>query len=358
MTKKKWESINGLRGIIIWVVVIYHMGSNFPIRGGVLQPFYQYGGKIVNYFFFMTSGFTLTYAYRTRIIEKSIDFKHFILGRIGKWYPYFVITTIWQILFLHIRHVEINFDEVILNLLMVTSGWADDIYPFNYPCWFLCVLLLCYIIYFIITRNVKKEYHLYFYAGLVIWGYILENRGMDIPFCYNHDGEGFFNFFLGCILYEIYTNCAPKLKKMVCTAGLCAVAGIAAISAIVGFDNFAGDVRTVLTLFIYPIVILSIVELEPVKRIFANKAVLLIFARISILVFFWHVPWYELLNVIYNHVFDNLNREMRFCIYIITLFIWCHIVKLLENKIRKIMQKTDFRNRLSIFLAIDGKCSQ
>ena len=59
--------------------------------------------------------------------------------------------------------------DLALNLLMITSGWVENIYPYNTPTWFFSALLLDYVIWFIITKYGKTN-KLYIWAGMILLG--------------------------------------------------------------------------------------------------------------------------------------------------------------------------------------------
>lgn len=168
----------------------------------------------------MVSGFTISFGYKAKIIKGEFTLFTFIKNRIRKLYPVFLCSTVVQLL-LGIRSWggDLNFKSLTLNLLLITSGWADDIKPFNTPCWFLSQLLLCYIIYYVITQFFKEKSSHYFYVLLIFWGYILQNKGWNFPFCYTHDGEGFMNFFIGCLMFEVYKRYTKRQMKMICNFG-------------------------------------------------------------------------------------------------------------------------------------------
>ena len=152
--KKRFAGLDGLRAIFCIGIVIYHV--NEPLRwGGVkwLDPVYKYGG-------------------------------------------YFVLLLI-------LSGTKPAAKKLIVTFLMVANGWFDGReMPYNFPTWFLCVLILLYILYYAAAKASSRFPKLYFpmCVFLLLWGMLLVTKDWDIPFNYRTCGEGYMNFFLGVLL--------------------------------------------------------------------------------------------------------------------------------------------------------------
>ncbi len=190
----RWDNIVVLKGIFIFFIVLFHVGPEFEFPyESWFSYIYRYGGTIGNSFFFIISGFMMSHTYRNMIQESKINFPTYIKKRMSKVYPTYFLSTVTILAI----SGPMNLQGLMMNFLLITSGWIEDIRPINGPCWFLSELLLCYIIYYALVKNVKKEQYIYGCFLLVLWGQILLKQNMQIPFCYTHDGEGIRNFFLG-----------------------------------------------------------------------------------------------------------------------------------------------------------------
>lgn len=213
MTKDNhcFDALVSLRGFFALGIVLFHTASFFGFeRGGPnLWGFAcKWGGYFGNCYFFVLSGFLMTHAYRDKIASGSIGFTEFLRKRIKRLYPLYLATNIFMLIYNASVDGFLTYfrpRDMIEILFMACSGWIDDIYPWNVPGWFVSMLVLCYILWFFVARLYQKQKDCYclFMAVAVLWGYTLIVRPMGFPFCYTHDGEGIFSFFMGALLYDV-----------------------------------------------------------------------------------------------------------------------------------------------------------
>lgn len=138
-------SIEGLRSILMLLIFLEHYPDS-PIK---------LGGFAVC-FFFMLSGFTLSYGYQDKILSGIIRYKDFIVGRVLKIY-----ILHWLLLpigfYIHRDTWMYTSKYVIANFLLLQS-WIPNHYSYysgNGVSWFLSTLLFCYIIYPYLIRKLS-----------------------------------------------------------------------------------------------------------------------------------------------------------------------------------------------------------
>lgn len=172
---RRLKSLDVLKGVSIFSIVLFHTNRSFSGAFSKLQFIYTWGGYLGDFLFFMLSGFTIFYVYHQKVINNDISLASFISRRIQKLYPMYFLSTFVSIIFLVKANglSVLNYKDIFLNLTLTTSGWIEDIYPYNTPCWFLSQLLLLYVIWFIITKYAKEK-ALYGYIGFILWGLVLE----------------------------------------------------------------------------------------------------------------------------------------------------------------------------------------
>ena len=192
-----FDILNVYRFVFIMFIVIFHMYEPFYGAYKGLYLVYVHGGGIGNCFFFL-SGFLMVHHYYNRISQGEISFIEYMWRRLKKIYPVYLVSSFIQILYI-IRIKAFNaitLQGIILNLSLLTTGWLFDLPPYNNPCWFISVLLLCYCILFFTVKVMKRNVK-YTFITLVLWGIILEFCNFRFSFCYRHDGEAFSGFFAG-----------------------------------------------------------------------------------------------------------------------------------------------------------------
>ena len=351
MGKEKLKSLDGIKGIAIWFIVLYHtlghFGSSYP---GFMIPIKKYGGLFGNSFFFMISGFTICYVYSDIVLEHTINFKQFVGRRIRKLYPCYLLSTLVCICMFHVIYDErsmFTLTELMLNLVMLTSGWISDVCTFNYPCWFVSQLLLCYIIWYVITRFSKKEYVTYGYVIFLGIGYLLCSFPLSIPFCYSNDAIGFLNFFMGCLLYELYISYSHKFKRMISVVGIGIILVVMCIILKWGFEDFVDAPELLFTFTICPTCILSALEIRPLAYVLGNKVVSASIGNISMAVFFWHVPMAAFFITARNRFHFSLDANLYYILLLFSIFVFSHLVIRLREMANRELDA--FWHKLSLY---------
>lgn len=349
MSKEKLKSLDGIKGFAIWFIVLYHtlghFGSTYP---SFLAPIKKYGGLLGNSFFFMISGFTICYVYKDYVLEHSVKFKQFVGRRIRKIYPCYLISTLACVcMFTTIYDGKSSFTltELMLNLFMLTSGWINDSWAFNYPCWFVSQLLLCYVIWYIVTYFLNKNC-VYGYVILVGVGYMLCSFPLSIPFCYSNDGIGFLNFFMGCLVYEFYAAYAHRFKKAVSIIGMASILCILYTAFQSGFEAFVDAPESLLAFIVCPAGILAVLEVDFLKFMLGNRIVAAMIGDISMAVFFWHVPIMAALVIVRNKLQLLQGKgNLYYILSLLVLFLFSHVViklrMLLDPKVDALLNKVN-----------------
>lgn len=199
-------ALDGLCAIAGAVIVLYHshtvFGSPFS---SLLSPVYEYGGYWGNYMFFIISGFLISLRYKDRLTGGA-GAVPFLLKRLRRLYPTYFLSNLAMIL---AGGVQLSLKRTAATFLMVSTGWffSGDM-PYNFPAWFLCVLMLCYVTYCAAAKISARfpAAYLPLCCALIVWGAVLEVFDWDIPFLYRVCGEGLTNFFLGALLRELWTG--------------------------------------------------------------------------------------------------------------------------------------------------------
>lgn len=85
---QRFIALDSLRGLAALAIVFYHMGDFGWVAG--LPPF-RFGWMLVD-FFFVLSGFVITWSYGTRLAQ-GYPRKGFVLVRLGRMYPLHIATV-------------------------------------------------------------------------------------------------------------------------------------------------------------------------------------------------------------------------------------------------------------------------
>lgn len=346
MNRKYYDSLVGLRGLFILLIVLFHISVTLgTVLPDELEFIYTYGGYMGNYFFFMLSGFLIAHNYKNKIATNEIDFLVFIKKRLLKLYPLYIITNgLALLLKVHLNGWagSIHLSDLIKVTFLTTTGWIDDGYPYNEPCWFISVLFLCYILAYFVFKLVKSQRDIYYLLLFFIpmWGYYLENAWLSMPFCYNHNGEGFLNFFIGIALYEILSVNEKQIKNFKILGILISIV-LFVLFARLGFDVVCDDPRLAFTFFICPFAIFYAIHGKSCNKILCLKPFIWL-GKISMSIFFFHSPLLTLF-AIYKPKVESLEFYSN-SVYLILYFTILSLVSitsywLIEKKLAAFVTK-------------------
>lgn len=340
--KKKFTAFDTLRGLCILCIVVYHV--NFRRQFNDYIGFiYDYAGVYGNIFFFMISGFLMTYSYKERIAEKIVSFEDFFVRKVKGVAIYYFISEIIVIGCMVVRSgfiaSEIKLDKIIYDFLLVTNGLNETLIPYNGPLWFINILLVCYMIHFFILKKSKNNKDLYFLLLLIMifLGVACETKGWSVPFLYRTSGEGYSNYFLGALLYEIYSKIKDNSVKIKEALGI-SIASLLAITILLaryGIQETVVDVRIVCSFAVIPPVIICVLFLNPVRRILELKACGYL-GSISKELFFFHIPVSMIYEDITTALFGkSISRKILMIVYLVCLILICEIIKHIKKFILK-----------------------
>ena len=159
MNNHRFETLDSWRGIAATLVVVHHVFANSHIFA---LPVIRHGWWAVD-FFFVLSGFVITYAYNARL-RTGGELRSFALQRIGRVYPLHVfmlaVLIVTELAKVAAVHVGLAFDAppfsgrntlfaVLTNLLMVHSfGFhTATAGSWNVPSWSIGVEFYTYFIF-------------------------------------------------------------------------------------------------------------------------------------------------------------------------------------------------------------------
>jgi peptidoglycan/LPS O-acetylase OafA/YrhL len=327
------KAIDGLRGLSFIPIVMCHLGDDNTFNG-ILGYIHKYGASFVT-MFFMLSGFCICRKYRESI--STIKLEDFLVKRLKKIYPMcFISITVGVILSIVdgfwsnyiITMKPYDPIQVILSYLLIQVGWVrnDGCMPYGSGIWFICVLVLCYIIYWFINILIKnKSFRKYAYIILVLIGWSCKINGYNLPFFTSWNGKGYLGFFLGVLICEILNEI--KIKE----GGFYAVFSLEILVFLIGvIMSNEGNIDEYLTLIIFPTLLIGTQVSNFANRLLAIFSPL---GQISMEVYLSHVHVINIFRMlgykgIVNSDFTTREAFVWVWIWIIVVaLIWHFAVK-------------------------------
>lgn len=140
----KIRQLTPLRFIAASSIVVYHFGlTSFPFDQILLHDFFSQSSFFVS-FFFILSGYVLTYVYLPKLNKHSFDLTQYFLARFLRIYPvYFLALLLYSLLDLYVKN-DVSSGDFILSALLVQSWFPGHATALNFPGWSLSVEALFY----------------------------------------------------------------------------------------------------------------------------------------------------------------------------------------------------------------------
>lgn len=341
--KKYLGGLDALKIFATLGIVFHHYQQDFGVR---FKEFNFYGGLfdfgLLVELFFMISGFLLRY-------NDDNEDKDYILKftkKIIRLWPMAAISSAF-VIFLGFEskillgkwyeEISVSIWNWFISIFLLFQGNAfGDVYGLNNPVWYLCVLLICYVIYyFICFRCCNITIERIFFILMIFVGSGIIQYGISLPFATIQNGRGYVAFFIGVILCDVCRNISQKKVLLCATIGGGFFMGL----LIFAYETVNANLRMILNFVIYPTIIVWAVCLEFVNRICNNK-IINFFGKTSYEVYIWHYPFTLLINILaayfsieIKHTYGTM-LAYAILIEIIAVFVY----KLVENPLTKLIK--------------------
>ena len=189
----------------------YGIPTNLTGGGGMLARFSSYGYLAVE-LFFLLSGFIAVAFNEEKISMGETSLKEFLGAKWKRWYPCVFFTTLVCML-LQISALfqtgsmvlglgNYHLFDVLCNFLVVQVGLFSERSMLNVPLWFLTPLLVCYILFFLISKK-SEDIRYILCAVCIVIGGICVYYGWNYPILNVRMGRGIYSFFLGALVKMI-----------------------------------------------------------------------------------------------------------------------------------------------------------
>lgn len=282
--------ITGLRGIAACIIAyVFHYTILFQAMPQISSSQAVFMGELARYgaymseIFFVLSGMLMWSRYAERLSD--IRMWAFLKPKIIKIYPLMICTAVltWVLQYagylrfgsfiLHADGAETrnSLPALVLSLLGLQTGWFsdNDTYAVNGPSWFISVWIVCQLIFFVITKYSRKLWQKNLWYGIFcVLGLILMIRSMDLPLLYTCSGRGYFSFFTGVFLMQIFQKLDNIRSRIGCVLSMV----ILAAALWCGHQYEIPCFLAYVSLFVWPPLIFICCQCGWLKRILSLKA--------------------------------------------------------------------------------------
>ncbi len=269
--KTRLTNIDLLKSIAAVLILFHHYQQVFSVS---FDSFNFFGGPF--YFgylvelFFIISGFFTVFSDK----EDHANIFRAILKKLSRIYPtvalsvtfILLVSGIYKLVFgTELTGQSCSFANIICSYLLIFTGWGIDVGSgVNNPTWYLCILILCYLIYYLVKRITGRHYwyRLSIFVLITLASLVLKQLELtsNLPFIGFQNVRGYASFFIGVLICEF--SRLIKSKNVLRMSACLAIALFCLISPRYGYNYYQA-----LTVLLFPgIVLLSIsVQQIPLK---------------------------------------------------------------------------------------------
>lgn len=336
--KGYYRALTSLKGLFILIIAFHNTLAEAPLFSRIPGADFliQFGGSMGNCIFFLLSGFLISGNYTHRIQSHGIPVRDFLLRRLKKLYPLYLISNAASLIIEILRYgaSAINVEKVIFTILLQGGGGIGTHSPYNRPTWFLSALIVCYLVYYAMCYFAASRTHFISYvtAGIIV-GYTAMTADRDLPFLSASNGIAYMNFFLGCLFAEGYPLISEKQHRWLQPLFVVLLPGILYLMLSYGVEIIAGDLRICYSFVMCPMILYLALVKGPCRSILQFRGFAALGA-ISSGIFFWHLPLYFAFCDVYAALTQGeALREPQYLLYLALLILVSGVsVKLASGK--------------------------
>lgn len=204
-------AIELLRFVAISVICLHHLQGEIPDMERIINH-----GYLLVELFFILSGFFI-YASLSR---KEYGICDFVSRRVARLYPQYIVALVLLYLFLLFKDdATLNVVRCVWEITMIQNSGIVISGGYNYPCWYVSVLVLCLVPSYLLATKVPKQVFLYcvpffcFFSYTFMFSQGLENWGV-VGCVYYPLLRGFTDICLGGLIFLMLPKFECKSKKI------------------------------------------------------------------------------------------------------------------------------------------------
>lgn len=311
----------------------YQLNTGLLIIGGKF-----YWGFIVE-FFFLVSGFLAVNSIEK---VKQQSFGKFLINKFSRLYPMAIVTVLgyavgewifYRLTGLWYRDVDVGLWNLLASGLLIFQGGPIGNIDLgaNNPVWYLCVLLICYVIYYGLVKLAQKlkVSPAFFFIFMIFVGLSVNTYGLSLPYFNSYTARGYFAFFFGAFLYYIIAVVPKKQSILVSLIVLVVVA----LPKLIHYPELYDNSQMIATFLVYPSIVTLFINSEWLNKVLGNK-ISGYLGGVSYEIYLWHGPCLVVQGILLaTGVLQGVTYKTLVCFVLITLTISCFMFSVVEKKL-------------------------
>ena len=316
---KKYSQFEIFRFIGALSVLYYHLGIHSSFSLPKLPFLMEYGIAWV-FFFFLLSGFFLTYVYSTKFFDAKVFYK----TRFFKFYPVYFLSLLLTLKFR---------GTIIYNLLLVQSWIFNRSLSYNSSAWYLSVLTFLLLLFPVLLKFRGNKYFVWFviiinFYVYYFYNYLFQqnsNSGTVLEFIKYNPLMYISTFSLGMLLYDKIKNVKKRNIYSFFTIIYILFLLFIPYNKLIPYNS------TVIALFFVPLIVFLYLDNYFFSKFLRNKFFIYL-GGLSYSIYVLHRPLY----IVFEKFVGEIKNYTDFTIYLFMVFFMANLTKyLIENKLYK-----------------------
>ena len=299
--RRRNAALDAVKFLAAVFIVCHHYQQMTGVRFSDFPDFYGgsfYVGYLVE-LFFVISGY-LMFVYVDRI-RQGLGFVPFMVRRVSRLLPLVAVASTAYILLDHfawyptfgqyLNYAPSTYYGGVLDALGIQAGWASPNPCVNNPTWYVSVLLLCYVVFWLVTDFARRKGFSMrqAYTFMVLVGAVeltlSAKFSFELPFLNMMSARGYMAFFTG-VLLAMWMQVHRASRYGSVKSAFVLLVGVLYVLCYYGpYRDFLMQFALVFTT--YPALIF-LLESEGVQRLIKGK-VWTVLGGASYDVYIWHV---------------------------------------------------------------------
>lgn len=238
---KPLASLRFFFSILVFTSHLWFLENDSPAIAYIHKNIFREGFIGVS-FFFILSGFIMSYGYRSRLLADKISFTNFWVGRFARIYPIHLLTLLLAIPLSFNTDIVSWINKLLLNLLLMQSFIPSDGYylTFNAVSWSMSTeffFYMCFpVLILLLTRKKLRLFIIPVYVVGVSVGLLLTKDALHHAIFYVNPVVRAGDFVIGMLLYSLYAK--RKDIEYLNNRQFANVAEVVTIALLAGFMYF------------------------------------------------------------------------------------------------------------------------
>jgi peptidoglycan/LPS O-acetylase OafA/YrhL len=292
--------LTSLRFIFALMVFLHHSKIIGLAKSRTFEDIYNAffrGGSVGVSFFFILSGFILSYSYQKKMLQHEITKKQFWLARVARIYPLYLLTSLLSLPQYKAQILSVTYGIKFLANIFLVQTFSPNLLYLNMPGWSISAEMFFYLLFpFIISFLFRNNNKTLMYGLMLLLPVVIIVLNNTVPAHFRHflfyisPVIRVTDFFLGICLYQIYKR-IDLSKLSPAMASFLEIAALGLFAVFYMYENNIGQVYRYSAYYWLPMCFIILIFTNPVGIVsqFISRRFFVYLGELSFGFYLFHV---------------------------------------------------------------------